>query len=103
MRSVAIAFALALGLAGCAYRGGKIIDGTNLAVGMTIPGTEWSINVLDYVGGIRVAGQDSTKIVVTNSIDETNTYFGVVTVNRKSHMVAEIEPMANPNAEDQPK
>lgn len=90
-------------LTGCVYRGGKIIDGTNLAIGMTIPGTEWSINVLDYVGGIRVAGQDSTKITVTNSIDETNTYFGVVTVSRKSRMVAEIEPMANPNVEEQPK
>lgn len=103
MRRVAVVLALAFGLVGCVYRGGKIIDGTNLAVGMTIPGTEWSINVLDYVGGIRVAGQDSTKISVTNSIDETNVYFGVVTINRKSHMVAEIEPMANPDIEEQPK
>lgn len=103
MRRVAVALTFAFGLVGCAYRGGKIVDGTNLAVGMTIPGTEWSINVLDYVGGIRVAGQDSTKITVTNSIDETNTYFGVVSVKRKSRMVAEIEPMANPSVEEQPK
>ena len=33
---------LAIGalFAGCAYKGGKVIDGTNLAIGMTIPGTE---------------------------------------------------------------
>lgn len=25
---------------GCSYKGGKVVDGTNLAIGMTIPGTE---------------------------------------------------------------
>lgn len=77
---------------GCCYKGGKVIDGTNLAIGITVPGTEWSINVLDYVGGIRVAGQDSTHITVTNEVVETNRYFGVVEVNRHSKMTADIEP-----------
>jgi len=78
---------------GCIYRGGKVIDGTNLAIGITIPGTEWTINALDYVGGIRVAGQDSTHIIVTNEVDETNEYFGVVTTRRKTKMTADIEPL----------
>ena len=91
--AIAVICALAL-CTGCAYRGGKVVDGANLAIGMTIPGTEWSINALDYVGGVRVAGQDSTRITVTNEVNETNDYFGVVTTRRKTRMSATIEPEA---------
>ena len=85
---------LAIGalFAGCAYKGGKVIDGTNLAIGMTIPGTEWTINALDYVGGLRVAGNDQTSICVSNEVMETNSYFGVVETHRHSKMTATIEP-----------
>lgn len=86
-------FAIPILFSGCVYKGGKVVDGTNLAIGITVPGTEWSINVLDYVGGIRVAGQDSTHITVTNEVTETNRYFGVVEVNRHSKMTADIEPL----------
>ena len=91
---------------GCAYKGGKVVDGTNLCVGMTIPGTEWAINALDYVGGVRVAGNDQTSICVSNEVAETNSYFGVVETRRHSKMTATIEPTeasseanstANPN------
>ena len=85
---------LAIGalFAGCAYKGGKVIDGTNLCIGMTIPGTEWTINALDYVGGLRVAGNDQTSICVSNEVVETNSYFGVVETRRHSRMTATIEP-----------
>ena len=90
---VVTVFALAL-CAGCAYKGGKVVDGTNLAIGMTIPGTEWTINALDYVGGVRVAGNDMTRITVTNEVAETNDYFGVVTTRRRTRMAAAIEPVS---------
>ena len=77
---------------GCAYKGGKVVDGTNLCIGMTIPGTEWQINALDYVGGLRVAGNDQTSICVSNEVTETNSYFGVVETHRHSKMTARIEP-----------
>ena len=77
---------------GCAYKGGKVVDGTNLCIGMTIPGTEWTINALDYVGGVRVAGNDQTSICVSNEVAETNSYFGVVGTHRHSKMTATIEP-----------
>ena len=77
---------------GCAYKGGKVVDGTNLCIGMTIPGTEWTINALDYVGGLRVAGNDQTSICVSNEVMETNSYFGVVETRRHSRMTATIEP-----------
>ena len=80
---------------GCVYKGGKIVDGTNLCVGMTIPGTEWTINALDYVGGLRVAGNDQTSITVSNEVVETNAYFGVVWTQRHTKMAATIEPCVN--------
>ena len=80
---------------GCAYKGGKVVDGTNLCVGMTIPGTEWTINALDYVGGLRVAGNDQTSITVSNEVVETNAYFGIVRTERHSKMTATIEPCVN--------
>lgn len=80
---------------GCAYKGGKVVDGTNLAVGITVPGTEWHINLLDYVGGVRVAGNDMTYIAVTNEVAETNRYFGVVETNRRTRMTAMIVPIGN--------
>ena len=85
---------LAIGalFAGCAYKGGKVVDGTNLCIGMTITGTEWTINALDYVGGLRVAGNDQTSICVSNEVMETNSYFGVVETRRHSRMTATIEP-----------
>lgn len=87
-----VAFLIA-SLAGCVqYKGGKYIEGTNLAVGMTIPGTEWQINVLDYVGGLRVAGDDHTTITVKNEVEETSSWFGVVSINRKSAATAQVKP-----------
>ena len=85
---------LAIGalFSGCAYKGGKVVDGTNLAIGMTIPGTEWTITALDYVGGLRVAGNDQTSICVSNEVIETNSYFGVIETRRHSKMTATIEP-----------
>ncbi len=86
-------------IAGCAsYKGGKVVDGTNIEIGMTIPGTELSLNFLAYTGGIKVAGNDRTAIIVTNSVAEINSYFGVVTTSRSSTTHATISPSnAQPN------
>lgn len=77
---------------GCVYKGGKVIDGTNLALGVDIPGTDWTFSVLDYVSGIRVAGNESTYICVTNKVEEHNSYFGIVTTKRKTESVSTITP-----------
>ena len=97
--AAAIAVCCAILCAGCAYKGGKVVDGTNLAIGMTIPGTEWQINALDYVGGLRVAGNDMTTIAVSNEVDESGSYFGVVTTHRKTRMTAEITPTETSSGE----
>lgn len=82
---------------GCtSYKGGKVTDGTNLEIGIAIPGVEWTINALSYTGGMRVCGDQSTVINVTNRVEEENSYFGVVKTKRNSNMTAAIQPVAVP-------
>lgn len=84
---------LVFGFSGCtSYKGGVVTDGTNLAVGMKLPGTEWTLNILDYVGGIRVAVNEGCVLTMTNDISETNSYFGVIETHRTSRTTATIEP-----------
>lgn len=93
---VAIAFVafFAGGLSGCTtYKGGKVVDGTNLEVGMTFPGTDWSINFLSYTGGAKICGNDGTSISVTNTVAEIHSYFGVIWWQRVATLTAGITPV----------
>ena len=85
---------------GCSYKGGKVVDGTNFAIGLTIPGTEWQINALDYVGGLRVCGNDATEISVTHRVVETNSFFGCIYTQRDSQTTATIYPVFGPATND---
>lgn len=89
----ALAVCLAVFCSACTtYKGGKVVDGTNLAIGMRIPGTDWNFNVLDYIGGMRVGADKGCRLTVTNSVSETNSYFGVVETRRTSTLTAAIDP-----------
>ncbi len=89
---IAVLFVCSL-FGGCTtYKGGVVTDGTNLAIGMKLPGTEWTVNVLDYVGGVRVAANEGCILTVTNEVAETNSYFGVIETRRHTRMSATIEP-----------
>lgn len=89
---LAVLFACSIFVGCSTYKGGVVTDGTNLAIGMKLPGTEWNINVLDYIGGVRVAANEGCILTVTNEVAETNSYFGVVETRRHTRMSAAIEP-----------
>lgn len=96
-------------LTGCtSYKGGKVVDGQNIEIGMTIPGTQWTINFLAYTSGLKVAGNDQTIVTVTNCVCESNNYFGIVHTWRQTQMSAKVEPTARegdadgPPGDDQP-
>lgn len=96
MRTVLLALACCVVLGCASYKGGKVVDGTNLEIGMTVPGTDWQINFVSYTGGAIVKGNDQTSIVVTNSVAETNRYFGVISTERHTMLTAEITPESTP-------
>lgn len=84
-------------LASCAsgctsYKGGKVVDGTNLEIGMTIPGTQWTINFLSYTGGMKIGANEGARLEVTNEVWEVNSYFGVVSTERRTRTSAAVEP-----------
>lgn len=96
----ALIYFVVFGVSGCrSYKGGQVTDGTNLAIGMKLPGTDLVFNLLDYVGGIRVGGNDQTQIAVTNEVWETNTYFSVISTSRHTKMSAAITPTVGESKE----
>ena len=100
----ALCFILGIAVLACAsgctsHKGGKVVDGTNLEIGMTIPGTQWTVNFLSYTGGMKVGANDGARLEVTNEVWETNSYFGVVSTKRHSRTAAAVEPTEQGGAE----
>lgn len=92
------ALALAAALCGCIYRGGKITEGTDLAVGLTVPGTEGAlqVNALNWLSGFRLAVAENSALTVEYSSAATNSFFGVVKSSSAKRVKARVEPCEAP-------
>lgn len=92
------AFALAVALCGCVYRGGKITEGTDLAVGLTVPGTEGAlqINALNWLSGFRLGVAENSALTVEYAAASTNSFFGVVKSSSVKRVKARVEPCEVP-------
>lgn len=86
--------ALSLALTGCVYRGAKITEGTDLAIGLTVPGTEGVLqfNALNYLSGFRLGVAENAALTVEYSTVATNSYFGVVKTETAKRIKAKVEP-----------
>ena len=86
--------ALSLALSGCVYRGAKITEGTDLAIGLTVPGTEGVLqfNALNYLSGFRLGVAENAALTVEYSTVATNSYFGVVQTETAKRIKAKVEP-----------
>lgn len=88
-------FVLALGaLCGCAYKGAKVTEGTDLAIGFNVPAAEGTaqLQVLNYLSGFRLAVDRNAVMSVKYTTAETNSYFGVVTTRSAKTVDATVEP-----------
>ena len=87
-----------LGLAslvcGCVYRGCKITEGTDVAIGLTVPGTEGVLqfNALNYLSGFRLGVAENAALTVEYTTVATNSYFGVVKTETAKRIKAKVEP-----------
>lgn len=81
-------------LAGCVYKGGKVIEGTSLTVGLTVPGTDGALqfNALEYIGGMRIAFAENASVTISRTNSVHNSYFGVIDVDEESVISAKVEP-----------
>ena len=86
--------ALASLVSGCIYKGAKITEGVDLAVGLTVPATDGavSLDVLNYLSGFRLGVAENARLTVDYKTAETNSYLGVVTTRTSKSVRATVEP-----------
>ena len=91
-------------LGGCVqYKGAKVTEGTNLSIGLDVPGTDGAaqISILNYLSGFRVGVAEGAKMKLEYSVSETNSYLGVVhtCVGKKVDAMVEPIPMQTSEGE----
>ena len=88
------ALALMMMCSGCLYKGAKITEGTDIAVGLTVPGSEETVqlNALNYLSGFRLGIAENAALTLRYSCATTNSYFGVV----RSETVKSIDAAVSP-------
>lgn len=95
MKAAALLLALALYLAaGCAYKGAKVVEGTDLAVGINFPAAEGEaqLQLLNYLSGFRLAVDRNAIMRVKYTTAETNDYFGIISTRTAKTVDAAVEP-----------
>ncbi len=88
--------ALASLLSGCVYRGAKITEGTDLAVGMNIPATDGALQfqLLNYLSGFRLGVAENAQLTLEYTSAETNDYFGIIHTRGAKSVTATVTPNA---------
>lgn len=96
---IAIAALLA---AGCASESAKIVEGTDLSVGFSLPGMEGEANftVFNWLSGFKTTTAESSRVKLIYTCCETNDYFGCIHTKTAKRVDATITPVVD-EAEDE--
>lgn len=81
--------------AGCMYKGAKVTEGTDLAVGVDIPVAAGALNfnALNYLSGFRLGVDRNAALRVKYTTNEDNSYFGIVATKVTKTIDAEVSPL----------
>ena len=95
--------ALTLALSGCVYKGAKIVEGSDLAIGLNVPSTDGTLQLqlLNYLSGFRLGVAENAALTVEYSTVASNSYFGVVQTQTSKSISATVQPCEtspNPSA-----
>jgi len=95
--------ALTLALSGCVYKGAKIVEGSDLAIGLNVPSTDGTLQLqlLNYLSGFRLGVAENAALTVEYSTVASNSYFGVVQTQTSKSISATVQPCetsTNPSA-----
>lgn len=88
-------FALAVvTLSGCIYKGAKVVEGSDIAVGLQLPSTDGALQLqlFNYLSGFRLGVDQNARLKVKYSIAETNSLFGVWNGATTKTIDATVEP-----------
>lgn len=88
-------------LGGCVYKGAKVTEGTDLAVGFNVPGSEGALqfNIFNWLSGFRLGVAENSMLHVRYTTAETNSYFGVITTHTAKTVYAKVTPCEIEQAE----
>lgn len=96
MNKILIAVALCAALVGCksAYKGGKIVEGTDAFVGVNMPITDgvMQFEMLNYLSGARFSFDRNARIKFDYSVTNTTSLCGMYTSHTVKHMSATLTP-----------
>ena len=94
IRKLIVCAALAASMTGCLYRGCKVVEGTDIAIGLSVPGTEETlqINALNYLSGFRLGIAENAALTLRYSCATTNSYFGVIHSETVKSIDATVSP-----------
>ena len=61
------------------YSGGKIVEGTDIAVGFALPVSEgtWQIDILNYLSGYRFSFSEGAEVSCEYSMTNTTSFAGI--------------------------
>lgn len=96
MKRILLAALVCSSLAGCVYRGAKITEGTDLAVGLSVPGTDGAlqVNALNWLSGFRLGVAQNATLRVAYSTADTNDYFGIIHTRTAKRIRAKVTPLS---------
>lgn len=99
---IAIALAATLLIAGCASESAKVVEGTDLSVGFSLPLAEGESNftVFNWLSGFKTTTAESSRVKLRYTCAETNDYFGVIRTQTHKTVDAEITPVVDEAEEE---
>lgn len=79
---------------GCVHEGAQLVEGTDVVVGLTVPGTDGvlQLNALHYLSGFRMGVAKNASVTVEYSTVSTNAFFGCVYTASDKHIKATVTP-----------
>ena len=88
--------------AGCASESAKVVEGTDLSVGFSLPMAEGESNftVFNWLSGFKTTTAESSRVKLRYTCAETNEYFGVIRTQTHKTVDAEITPVVDEAEED---
>lgn len=106
MKSTALAICIAAfaALAGCStYKGGKIVEGTDIAAGASVPqaGGTLQIDALNFLTGFRFLFCDNAGVKCSYSITNSVSAFGVYSSTTVKAIDIKLTPTMDEAASDE--
>lgn len=82
-------------MSGCIYKGAKCTEGTDISVGISIPGTEGaaSVTFLNYLSGFRMGVAENAECTIKYTVAETNDFLGCIHTRTYKTIDATITPV----------